>query len=71
MADPQVSRRIYEVFRKADHKLLGKAVFYGRGGGTFQALGMAQVSDVWMLEEENERFLIIFFKNLRRVKNEY
>ena len=35
MTSPHVSKRVYTVFRKADHKLLGKSVIYGRGGGDF------------------------------------
>ena len=33
METPRVSLRMYKVFRKSDHKLLGKSVVYSRGGG--------------------------------------
>lgn len=31
--DPEMSRRVYQVIRRADNKLLGESVVYGRGGG--------------------------------------
>ena len=36
--DPKVSRRIYQVIRQSDNKLLGESVFYCRSGGDLHAL---------------------------------
>ena len=67
--NPEMSRRLYQVFRRSDKKLLGEVVIYGRGGGDLPGPWYGSNFDCPDLAEgEISLFKAVFLQSDRRQK---
>ncbi|MBZ0095193.1 MAG: hypothetical protein K8H75_07490 [Sulfuricella sp.] len=64
--NPEMSRRLYQVFRHSDKKLLGEVVIYGRGGGDLPGPWYGSSFDCPDLAEgEISLFKAVFLQSIR------
>lgn len=67
--NPEMSRRLYQVFRRSGKKLLGEVVIYGRGGGDLPGPWHGSSFDCPDLAEgEISLFKAVFLQSDRRQK---